>query len=165
MIEVFIGLGSNLGETELNLALAIKYIADLPKLKFIKMSKVYFTEPQEVKEQSWYSNQVIQIECTHHWTPSLLMVKLLDIESSIGRKRDKNIMRYGPRLIDIDLLLFGNVATDNAFCTLPHPCMRKRAFVLVPLQEIKSDLIIEGNSIKNLLDKITYSVQDTLIRQ
>lgn len=165
MIEVFISLGSNLGNTELNLSLAIKHILDLANLKFIKMSKVYLTEPQEIKGQNWYSNQVIQIECTQVWTPSLLMAKLLDIELKLGRERKSDTIRYAPRPIDIDLLLFGAMVTENPFCILPHPRMHKRAFVLIPLQEIKSDLMINGSSIAYLLDNISYALQDNLIRQ
>ncbi|MBL3582646.1 MAG: 2-amino-4-hydroxy-6-hydroxymethyldihydropteridine diphosphokinase [Desulfovibrio alaskensis] len=130
-------LGSNQGDTDANLERAVAAIAALSGLTVEKRSSVYRTEPQEKKNQPWFANQVLRCRCSG-WTPAALMQSLLDCETALGRVRDvaDPADRFGPRVIDIDLLLFADVESSSSLVTLPHPRMWQRAFVLVPLLEV-----------------------------
>lgn len=127
--QVFIGLGSNLGQREKNLAKAIERCQAFSILK--KSSSIYETEPWGEKDQPKFLNQVIEIET--RLEPLLLLATLKKIEKEMGRKPTK---RYGPRLIDLDILLFNHLVMKTPDLTIPHPMLDQRAFVLVPLAEI-----------------------------
>ena len=133
-VRAFIGLGSNVGRKEENLAAALRMIVKLQGITYQNASGIYQTEPLLDTVQPWFANQVIEVSCDRSWTPEHLLEGLLDIEERLGRVR--NGRRYGPRVIDCDLLLFGDVVLQSETLTLPHPGIRSRAFVLVPLAEI-----------------------------
>lgn len=133
--HVFIGLGSNLGDRAGKLAAAR---AELEKLAgSARCSSVYETAPWQVGTQPKYLNQVCQIETDLE--PERLMARLLAIEKRLGRKR--RLFRGEPRLIDIDLLLYGDRVVDSKNVRLPHPRMADRAFVLAPLAELAPGLV------------------------
>lgn len=91
---------------------------------------------------------------------------LLKIEQELGRQRDDRQQRFGPRTIDLDLLLFGDCVCETSRLTLPHPRMRERAFVLVPLQDIAPDLVFfDGQSLKTALSALVYELGGNMIRQ
>jgi len=126
---VYLSLGSNLGDRGQNLREAIRSLAALGIVK--KVSSFYETEPVEFIEQPWFLNCAVEIETER--SPRDLLQNLLAIEQAMGRER---IQPKGPRLIDLDILLFGNLGISEEGLTIPHPAMQERRFVLEPLAEI-----------------------------
>lgn len=133
---VYLSLGSNLGEREDRLGLAL-YALEREEISIVARSSLYETEPQDIAHQPWFLNMVV--ECRTRALPLQLLKQLLDIEREIGRVRHAGLRR-GPRPIDLDLLLFGDAVIDMPQLTVPHPRMLQRRFVLEPLLEIAPDL-------------------------
>jgi 2-amino-4-hydroxy-6-hydroxymethyldihydropteridine diphosphokinase len=159
-----VGLGANLGDSAASLARACQALAALSDLCLDALSSVYRTEPQGFREQPWFHNQVARLLCGASWTPLALLDALLQLEQHLGRERGGP--RFGPRSIDLDLLLFGDSVLQDARLRLPHPRMRERAFVLVPLREIAPDLVFpDGQSIAQAIDRLAFQVEKTAIRQ
>jgi 2-amino-4-hydroxy-6-hydroxymethyldihydropteridine diphosphokinase len=132
---VYLSLGSNMGDREANLRLAI---AALPGagVRVTRVSAFYETEPVDYLEQAWFVNCAAQGETE---VPSLeLLRKLRAIETRMGSKK---VVAKGPRLIDIDILLYGAETMDTPELQVPHPRMHLRRFVLVPLAEIAADVV------------------------
>jgi len=127
----FVGLGSNLGERETLIRLALDDIARLPETRLTRVSSLYDTEPVGEVEQSNFLNAVAQIDTG--LAPRQLLWNLQLVERRLGRTRTR---RWGPRTIDLDLLLFGDVIVDEPDLKIPHPELTRRAFVLVPLTEL-----------------------------
>lgn len=167
-VEAYICLGSNCDDSQTMLRQALKEIASLPASRLVACSSIYFTEPQDYTKQPWFSNQVIKILLDRpgnsRWQARNLLAALLDIESRLGRVRDPAI-RFGPRKIDIDLLLFGQTVIADPFCTLPHPRMTQRAFVLVPLVELNPDLRLGNRTTSQLLAALDYRQEGKKIFQ
>jgi 2-amino-4-hydroxy-6-hydroxymethyldihydropteridine diphosphokinase len=132
--RVYLSLGSNVGDRERNLRSAI---AELPHAgaAVAKVSSFYETEPVDLREQPWFLNCVV--EAGTHFDAVILMQALREIESRMGSKK---LVPKGPRLIDLDILLYGNETIDTPVLQVPHPRMLQRKFVLVPLAEIAPDL-------------------------
>lgn len=128
--EVFLGLGSNLGNRAFFLAKAIEKLQAM-KIEILASSAVYETEPWGSVPQPNYLNMVVQI--TSPFSPEELLDITQKIELSMGRTRLK---KWSARTIDIDLLYFGQIQLQTEHLTLPHPSLHKRRFVLVPLAEI-----------------------------
>ncbi|HEX5642683.1 MAG TPA: 2-amino-4-hydroxy-6-hydroxymethyldihydropteridine diphosphokinase [Thermoleophilia bacterium] len=124
-------LGSNLGDRAGYLRAAREALSALPATTVVAASRVYETAPQERDDQDAFLNQVVCLETGLQ--PLDLLAECQRIESEHGRVRT---LRFGPRTLDIDILLFQDVASDDPGLTLPHPRMVKRAFVLVPLAEV-----------------------------
>lgn len=162
--RVFLSLGSNMGDPEANLEESIRRIAGLPGLLVVGKSSVYHTEPQGIRDQAWFANQVLELRCNGFWTPETMLKGLLNLELLMGRTRE---LRWGPRIIDLDLLLFDNEVRATETLQLPHPRMRERAFVLVPLAEIAPELCPGPGkeNIKELLEQISFDVEGTVITQ
>lgn len=130
--RVFLALGSNLGDRQANLEQAIVAI-EREQIRVLARSSVYETEPQGMADQPWFLNMVVECETRHF--PLQLLAILMRIERELGRVRHKSL-RYGPRVIDIDMLLFGDIVMETPQLTVPHPRMLERRFVLEPLLEI-----------------------------
>lgn len=137
---IYIGLGSNIGPREENIYKAIRKLNEHPQVKVIKNSALYETEPFGYKQQPAFLNAVIEIETLLE--PVALLELCLKIENDIGRVRQTH---WGPRIIDIDILLFNEVNSNTDDLVLPHPGLTQRNFVLVPLAEISSNRPIVGN--------------------
>lgn len=162
-VQAFIGLGSNLGDSERNLQLAAALVFSLKDVQPGRISQTYYTEPQGVKDQPWFANQVLQVYCTAHWSPVSFLQALFKIEACLGRTRNKT---WEARHIDLDLLLFGQQVGVCTELTLPHPRMKQRAFVLVPLLEIAPELVLpNGQLIQQLLQNISYRLHANMIWQ
>ncbi len=129
MAEVYIALGSNLGDRAANLRQAVRRIA--AHLTVESVSSVYETEPVGLKAQPSFLNAVLRGVTTR--APRDVLDRLVEIEQMMGRERT---VPLGPRTIDLDLLHYGGVHVDEAGLSLPHPRMNGRRFVLVPLAEI-----------------------------
>lgn len=126
---VYLSLGSNLGNREANLRDAIERICELGEVKSV--SSLYETEPVEFTAQPWFLNLALELETD--LMPKQLLAAALKIERDMGRRR---LQPKGPRLIDIDIVLFGNSVVNDAKLVIPHPAMHERRFVLEPLAEI-----------------------------
>ncbi|MCF8104603.1 MAG: 2-amino-4-hydroxy-6-hydroxymethyldihydropteridine diphosphokinase [Desulfohalobiaceae bacterium] len=162
-IPVYLGLGSNLGDRQQNLDRAGNLLLKTPGVSSGRFSGVYYTEPQGVKEQPWFANQVAEVYCPATWSAIAFVHRLLQIEDILGRKRD---IRWGPRVIDLDLLLWGDLRLQSAEATIPHPRMTERAFVLIPLLEIRSDIRLPGGRpLKEHLRTLNYDLDGADIRQ
>ena len=147
------------------LAAARKALAALPDARLSAASPVYKTEPQNKKEQPWFHNQVVRLACELHWSPPALLDELLAIEVTLGRHKLRE-ERFGPRPIDLDLLLFGAELCKNKKLCLPHPRMFERAFVLVPLQNIAPEMVFpDGRSLQSCLAALSYRLQADCIYQ
>jgi len=129
----YLCLGSNLGDKKRNLDQALKEIKNLKMVKVLKTSSIYETEPVGFKDQIWFLNAVIKIKTK--LPPLSLLYLLQGIERKLGRVRGK---RWGPRKVDLDILLYDNVLLKDEKLTLPHPQIHKRRFVLIPLIELGS---------------------------
>lgn len=166
MTQAFVCLGSNMGDAEAHLAAARREIASLPGITLEAESSLYRTEPQGKKDQPWFLNQVLQLSCAPEVTAEGLLDALLERETALGRVRDA-ADRFGPRVIDMDLLLFGSERRDeNPHLILPHPRMGERAFVLVPLVEIAPKLMMpDGTAVRTLLERLQYRLEGSAIFQ
>jgi len=136
--RVFLGLGSNLGEREENLRAALNGISDLAETRVVQVSSFLETPPWGVEEQPAFLNAVAEIRTALE--PEALLEAVKGIEQELGRVPS---FRWGPRLIDIDLLLYGERRLQTARLTLPHPHILERPFVWVPLAEIASEVVEE----------------------
>lgn len=145
-VRAYLGLGSNLGDRSRMLAQAIEALAR-PDLRVVRRSRIYETPPWGKTGQPSFLNQVIEVETA--LGPEALLARVRRIEESLGRVRAE---RWGPRTIDIDILLYADLAVSRPELTIPHAEMRRRAFVLVPLAEIAPGLRLPtGEPIEDLL--------------
>ncbi|WP_042171344.1 2-amino-4-hydroxy-6-hydroxymethyldihydropteridine diphosphokinase [Paenibacillus gorillae] len=136
----YIALGSNMGDREQLLQQAVICLSERPDIDVLRVSALYETDPVGYTDQPAFLNMVIAVQTT--LKPLELLHVQQDVERLLGRVRD---IRWGPRTIDLDLLLYEDVAMDDEELTLPHPRMMERAFVLVPL----SDVIAGENPLRN----------------
>lgn len=148
MINVFLGLGSNIGKRKYYLECALRELAQLFDLS--KVSSLYETEPVGDIKQRYFLNAVLEIRTS--LKPRQLLYLIKGIEAHLGRKKRK---KWGPREIDIDILFYGNKIINNTILKLPHPEILKRRFVLEPLVEIAPRLIhpLYGKTVKQLLQE------------
>jgi 2-amino-4-hydroxy-6-hydroxymethyldihydropteridine diphosphokinase len=148
MIQVYIGLGSNLALPEKQIQAACKSLASIPKTALIKCSSLYQSQPMGPQDQPDYVNAVALIE-TDLSAASLLQHTQL-IETQQGRIRKAN--KWGPRTLDLDMLLYGSQQINSEHLTVPHAGIKHREFVLYPLYEITPDLTFPcGEKLSDLL--------------
>lgn len=134
--QVYIGVGSNVGNKKENFFEALLRVAKLPDTKIIKESSLYESEPiGDAKD--WYVNGAIEIETK--FRPDMLLRKFKNIERAMGRKKVKK--RWGARIIDLDILLYDAAIVKKKSLRIPHPEMASRKFVLIPLSEIAPQVI------------------------
>ena len=131
--QAFLGLGSNLGDRTRNLSNALERL-EADGVRIVDRSSLYETEPRDVVEQPWFLNQVVKVETALF--PIQLLCFLLRVEREMGRERGPKAIPKGPRLIDIDILLYGKAVIETPVLVIPHPAMLERRFVLEPLVEI-----------------------------
>ena len=138
MIRVFLGIGTNLGDRERNLQDARAILSQ--KMVILKESSIYQTAPWGYLDQPAFLNQAIEVQTD--LSPLNLLGFLKDTEKVLGRQAN---FRYGPRLIDLDILFYGNRIIQTPRLQIPHPRIAQRAFVLVPLAEIAPDFVHPQN--------------------
>jgi 2-amino-4-hydroxy-6-hydroxymethyldihydropteridine diphosphokinase len=162
-----VALGSNLGDGEANINDALTLLEDYGNdISFGALSHIYRTEPQgAVKDQPWFSNAVVRLEVASDvWAPEGFLSTLQAMEIKMGRIR--GVEPGGPRVIDLDLLLFGDTEMHTEYLTLPHPRMLERAFVLVPLREVAPKLVFkDGRDIDQVLSGLSYTLDGMNIAQ
>ncbi|MBS0566690.1 MAG: 2-amino-4-hydroxy-6-hydroxymethyldihydropteridine diphosphokinase [Proteobacteria bacterium] len=140
VVAVYIGIGSNLDAPGEQVEHALRELDALPRTRVVARSRLYRTAPWGGVEQPDFINAVARLETGIE--AGHLMHSLLDIEHRAGRRRIGQ--RNGPRILDLDLLLYGDACIDNVDLRVPHPRLHERAFVLVPLAEIAPDLVVPG---------------------
>lgn len=154
---VYLGLGSNLGDRRQNLSDAVQRLS-APEVNVLRESSVYETEPRDLTDQPWFLNQVVEVETSLF--PRQLQKRLQKIERELGRKPT---VPKGPRLIDLDILLFGGVLVSTPDLQIPHPRMNERRFVLEPLAELTPDLRHPGT--KRTVREMLAQVANQLVRR
>ncbi len=148
--RVYLGLGSNLGDRVENLRSCIRILTSCKSVRLSEVSGVYQTDPVGYKRQPQFLNAVVRIETA--LTPKDLLSLVQKIEKTLGRKRT---IRWGPRTIDVDILLYGGEEIDEPGLMIPHPRIYDRRFVLLPLKEIDPDLTFpDGRHIDEVLDAL-----------
>ena len=140
-VRAYVGLGSNLGDREGLIADAISALGSQPAIEVIQVSSLRETEPWGPVEQPRFLNGAVAVETD--LPPRELLEALLDVERRLGRARDDE-ERWGPRTIDLDLLLYGNLVLDEPGLDVPHPRLHERRFALEPLAELAPDALVPG---------------------
>jgi len=138
-VNAYIAIGSNLGDRSQTIERALNAIGSHPTIEIITRSTIIETAPVGDIEQGAYLNGVIQVRTTE--SPRELLDALLGIESAFGRERD-NEQRWGPRTLDLDLIVYSDQVIDEPGLQVPHPRLHERSFVLIPLAEIAPDLML-----------------------
>lgn len=154
--NVFIGIGSNLGSAKENCQQGINSLKETKKIDIIQCSSFYKTEPVGMQEQNWFINCVVEAKTL--LSPENLLFLLKELESKMGRVQT---IKWGPRVIDFDILFFDNKIIDTLYLKIPHPLNHKRRFVLEPMGEIAPDLVhpVLNKSIKELKKDIAFVKQ------
>ena len=157
MSLAWIGLGANLGHPRQTLEQALLALKGLPESRIRAVSPAYWTAPWGLPDQPDFLNAVACLQTAQ--APLALLHDLLAIESGLGRAREG--LRWGPRTLDLDLLLFGNERIHERELILPHPRLHERAFVLVPLVDLAPQLAIPGlGRAAELLDALPAEALD-----
>ena len=148
MAKAYLSLGSNLGDRLLNMKMAVLEMEKSDSATLLELSPVYETEPVGKVDQPWFLNSVALIETS--LGPLSLLDYLMGIEKAMGRQRRE---KWGPRYIDLDILLYDDLIFDSDRLTLPHPQMHKRRFVLLPLVRMNPELFhpLLKKTVKELL--------------
>lgn len=149
MKAAYLGLGSNIGDKAATLAEAVRRIGETPGIRITARSADYRTPPWGETDQDWFLNAALAVETD--LTPHALLEAGLAIETAMGRVRER---RWGPRVIDIDVLSYAGAEIADERLVLPHRFVRERAFVLVPLAEIAPDLRIGPETVAQALAKL-----------
>jgi 2-amino-4-hydroxy-6-hydroxymethyldihydropteridine diphosphokinase len=152
----FIGIGSNLGDKVVNCETAIDLIGEIPGCQLEACSGFFHTEPVGVESQDWYVNAVASLATAI--SARDLLAHLLAIESRMGRRRNR---KWESRIIDLDILLFGQQIIQEKNLVVPHPLMHERRFVLVPMVELAPDVShpLTGQSMSELLNLLSGTKQ------
>jgi 2-amino-4-hydroxy-6-hydroxymethyldihydropteridine diphosphokinase len=138
----YLSVGSNMGDREGLLKRAIDLLHEFPEMLIEKISSIYETDPVGFTDQPLFLNLAIKLKTT--LSPQALLSKMQEVESKLDRKR---IQKWGPRTIDLDILLYNSVSIQTDMLEIPHPRMLERAFVLIPLSEIASDDVYPDQTI------------------
>lgn len=146
MARAFLGLGSNLGDKVAHLREALHLFESDAQTRVIRKSSLYTTAPVGYLEQDDFVNGVLEVETGR--APEALLALCQDVEQALRRVRR---IRWGPRTIDVDILVYDDLIREDPLLTLPHPRMLERGFVLVPLAEIAPELVVEGAAVATWL--------------
>jgi len=153
-MKAWLGLGSNQRQPANQLSQAIDRLADIDQLDILRTSSFYCTPPWGDEQQDDFINAVVEIETS--LDPNSLLRAIQSVENVMGRQRKDR--RWGPRIIDIDLLLYGDLQYQSADLEIPHPRMHERAFVLVPLFDLDNSLEIPAlGKVEKLLQHLDCS--------
>jgi 2-amino-4-hydroxy-6-hydroxymethyldihydropteridine diphosphokinase len=149
--RAFIGLGSNVGDRLQSLQRAMKHLTEIIDVQVRGVSSVYETAPLGPAAQAWFLNAVAAVDT--RLSPATLLNQTQAIEHALGRE---TTYHWGPRTIDLDILLYGDMQVRTATLTIPHAELRHRAFVMIPLLEIDPGLVLpDGTAISTCLSMLT----------
>ena len=157
-VAAFISIGSNLGNKKENLLSAIAVLNAHAEIKMVEISPFYRTEPVDYLDQDWFVNAVLKIETV--LDPKQLLIVLKNTEKKL--KQGKKSIRFGPRIIDLDIIYFGDVVLKTEELTIPHPRMHQRFFVLKPLSDIEGKIVhpIYKLTPRELMDELLNNLDD-----
>lgn len=150
----YLGLGSNLGDREMHLCAALDFLELSPEIAVGAVSSIYETEPWGMRAQPAFLNLVCGVSTTMH--PEDLLEAVLNIEQRLGRRR---VEHWGPRTVDIDLLVCGEMMHQSSVLIVPHPHLHERLFVLTPLAELAPHLVVPG--LNRCVETLLADCQDT----
>ena len=145
--NAYLSLGANLGNREETLREAVRRLAKHEDMKILAVSSLYETEPWGKTDQPRFLNLTVSLQT--RLSPESLLAVVQALETELGRVRHEH---WGPRIIDIDILHIEGVERNTSELTLPHPYMTERAFVLIPLEEIASKLVVKGRTVAEWRD-------------
>ena len=149
--DAVLGLGSNAGERRVALAGAVDALKAHPDIEIIAASPLYESEPWGMTSQQDFLNAAVRVATS--LSPADLLAAILVIEVSLGRVRGK---KWGPRSIDIDILVFGDEAIDIPGLTIPHPHLTERAFALAPLVDVMAEAVIKDRTARQWLAQLAH---------
>lgn len=152
MARAFLGLGSNIGDKVENLREAVRLIDADAKTHVVAKSSLYSTAPVGYLDQDDFVNGVVEVETS--LSPEDLLALCQSVEQTLRRVR---LIRWGPRTIDVDVLLYEGLISSDPVLTLPHPRMHERGFVLVPLAELDAGLAVAGKTVAEWLEGLEVS--------
>lgn len=160
MVEAYIGFGSNIGDREANINRAIGILKQ--KIKIIKISSLNETKPMYMENQGWFLNGAAKVDT--ELKPKELLDLLKNTEKNLGRKETG---RNGPRIIDLDILFYGDQILNEGDLHIPHPKIQERAFVLVPLAEIEPNFVhpVYKKSVGKLLSELSYDKSEIKLKK
>ncbi len=147
----FISMGSNLGDKMGNCRRGLEMLSGNSDIDIVETSRYYQTEPVDYEDQDWFVNAVVKVRTD--LGPFALLKELLAIENALGRRRE-SVPRFGPRIIDLDLILYDGLRIETEELVVPHPRMHKRRFVLEPICDIEPELPhpVLGKTMRQLLE-------------
>lgn len=149
MNKAYLGLGTNMGDKQAYLKEACKIISDNPNINIVKISKVYKTKAWGYTNQDDFLNICIEVDT--NLSPEELLEVCHEVENKLNRVR---VIRWGPRTIDVDILFFNNIISTDENLILPHPRIKERAFVLIPLMDLNKELSIDNKTISYYLSNL-----------
>ena len=154
MTKVYLSTGSNLDNRSKNLNLAIEILDQHDNIQVLRSSSIYETDPWGYEDQPMFLNQILEIDTDLR--PPVLLKLLKQVEKDVGRRPT---FKYGPRIMDIDIIFYGDEVCESENLNIPHPQLEQRAFVLVPLAELIGEFIhpVLRKKINRLLQEIDIS--------
>ncbi len=157
---VYLSVGSNMGDKLGNCLQGIDTLTAGNRCSLLACSRFYRTSPVDYMDQDWFVNAAIKIRTTLR--PAALLDQLIAIQQGLGRKADA--IRFGPRVLDLDILLYDDRVIDTPELVIPHPRMHKRAFVLKPMCDINPTIVhpVLGKCIADLLDRLNDAAQQVI---
>ncbi len=153
-------MGSNLGDTVGYLKQGLTELGKVEGVKIIGTAFIYKTEPIGYQDQEWFANTVAEVETSLE--PLKLLKVLQDIETKLGRVR---IIRWGPRTLDLDILLLGEEEIHTPDLEIPHPRITERAFVAVPLAELVPEMLLEGKKVREWAEILSKQQKITCTKE
>jgi 2-amino-4-hydroxy-6-hydroxymethyldihydropteridine diphosphokinase len=150
--DALIGIGSNVGDKAGNIARAIELLCSDGAVRLVRASRFYRSAPWGIAEQDWFANAAISVATSV--PPHDLLRRCLAVEDDMGRVRQ---LKWGPRLIDVDVLTYRSETVDDPDLKLPHPYIEQRSFVLVPLLDIAPNVLVRGRTVAELAAAIKTS--------
>ena len=147
--QAYLGIGGNIGDTRGNIERSIELLKENSEIQVTQISSFYETEPVGYTDQDWFLNIVVEIKTSLE--PFELLKYCQYIENELKRER---VIRWGPRTIDVDILLYEDFISYDEVLTVPHPRMTERAFAMIPLYEINKDLVINEKKIKDIVEEL-----------
>ena len=163
--RIFVGMGSNLGNSPDTLLSAWEMLGQDRKIHLVALSSPYLSAPVDMHSQHWFTNAVGELRTA--LGPEELLAKLMEIEAALGRVRDEQAFGYQDRTIDLDLLYYGEQQQDDPELVLPHPHLHDRLFVLSPLCEIAPDFFDKrrGKTVRELKEQLEIRMAGGVVRK